>query len=145
MILRKHPPERRSRSVTLAAHGCCCCCCCCLHSVGGLIGSAVASTKSTTDEARRTVKVYLLVLLALTVLTVLTVTRENRDNVAVGLVITALILPGVQLGASFFTLCAGMFLALDNPTLGRITLKAFIWGVVGALIMIVPAMALSYL
>ncbi|HEX7896831.1 MAG TPA: hypothetical protein VF950_03675 [Planctomycetota bacterium] len=145
MILRKHPPERRRKSVTLAAHGCCCCCCCCLHSVGGLIGSAVAGTKTHTDESRRTVKVYWLVLLALTALTVAGATNENRGNVAVGLVITALILPGVQLGASFFTFCASMFMALDKPTLGRITWKGFLWGFIGALVMIVPLMAMSYM
>jgi hypothetical protein len=30
--------------VVTARCGCCCCCCCCLHSLGGLVGAAVAST-----------------------------------------------------------------------------------------------------
>ncbi len=43
-----HPAERRLRRPSVQAHvggGCCCTCCCCLHSVGGLIGAAVASIK----------------------------------------------------------------------------------------------------
>ncbi len=41
-----HPPERgpRRSSVPAQAGPCCCsCCCCCLHTLGGLIGAAVAS------------------------------------------------------------------------------------------------------
>lgn len=43
--LESHPPERKSRSVVVGGVCCstCCCCCCCLHSVGGLIGSAIIS------------------------------------------------------------------------------------------------------
>ena len=40
-----HPPERGGRRPTPPAQagGCCCtCCCCCLHSLGALIGAAVA-------------------------------------------------------------------------------------------------------
>lgn len=39
-----HPPERgRVRSLVPAQAGAsCCCCCCCLHSVGALVGAAVA-------------------------------------------------------------------------------------------------------
>lgn len=42
-----HPPERRRiRSIAPAQAGqcCCCCCCCCLHTIGSLIGAAVAPT-----------------------------------------------------------------------------------------------------
>jgi hypothetical protein len=38
-----HQPERRRRAGTTLSAGCCCCCCCCLHTVGGLIGAAIAS------------------------------------------------------------------------------------------------------
>jgi len=43
------PPERRtSRTSTPALAGACtCCCCCCLHTVGGLIGAAVAPAWTT--------------------------------------------------------------------------------------------------
>src|ERR1022692_233243 len=40
-----HAPERRRHRTGVPAQagpGCCCCCCCCLHSVGSLIGAAVA-------------------------------------------------------------------------------------------------------
>ena len=37
------PPERHHRGVAPAqAGGCCCCCCCCLHTLGGVVGAAVA-------------------------------------------------------------------------------------------------------
>jgi tetrahydromethanopterin S-methyltransferase subunit B len=46
VVIVAHPPERRrQRSGAPAQAGqCCCCCCCCLHTLGGLIGSAVAPT-----------------------------------------------------------------------------------------------------
>jgi hypothetical protein len=37
-----HPPERRRRTEIRMCHGSCCCCCCCLHTVGGIVGAAVA-------------------------------------------------------------------------------------------------------
>ena len=42
-----HQPERRRQRASVPAQAggcCCCCCCCCLHTVGGLIGAAVAPT-----------------------------------------------------------------------------------------------------
>ncbi len=41
-----HPPERRHRRpiAPALAGGCCCCCCCCLHTLGSIIGAAVAPT-----------------------------------------------------------------------------------------------------
>lgn len=41
--LERHPPERRRRPVMTLNAGCtCCCCCCCLHTVGSLLGAAIA-------------------------------------------------------------------------------------------------------
>jgi hypothetical protein len=38
-----HPPERRRRpGVTLCCGCSCCCCCCCLHTLGSVLGAAVA-------------------------------------------------------------------------------------------------------
>jgi hypothetical protein len=40
-----HPPERRQGRSSVPAQagpGCCCCCCCCLHTLGAIIGAAVA-------------------------------------------------------------------------------------------------------
>jgi len=47
--LTKHPPERRrpSGSVVLPC-GCCCCCCCCLHTLGGVLGAAIAPSFGST-------------------------------------------------------------------------------------------------
>ena len=41
VMIAKHQPERRRPPVTTAYCGCCCCCCC-LHTVGSLVGAAVA-------------------------------------------------------------------------------------------------------
>lgn len=51
VVLEAVPPERRKRSVTVAAHGCCCCC---VHSIGSLLGAALACRrpfKDPPDEA----------------------------------------------------------------------------------------------
>lgn len=40
--VESHPPERRQGAPVTLACGCCCCCCCCLHSLGSVIGSAIA-------------------------------------------------------------------------------------------------------
>jgi hypothetical protein len=43
VVIVAHPPERRQpRAGPPAQAGHCCCCCCCLHSLGALIGAAVA-------------------------------------------------------------------------------------------------------
>lgn len=44
VTLIAHPPERRQRRARVPAQAghCCSCCCCCLHSLGALIGAAVA-------------------------------------------------------------------------------------------------------
>lgn len=144
MKLRAHPPERRRRGVTLAAHGCCCCCCCCLHTLGGLIGAAVGSTKAPTPEARRTVKAYWLLFLASTVLGVIGFMSQNRGELGISLLVTFICLPAAQLNASFMTLLVGLFKPLDLPTLGRITWKAFFWGLIGFIVMAVPVLALSF-
>ena len=36
------PPERDRQIGGVASAGACCCCCCCLHSLGGVIGAAIA-------------------------------------------------------------------------------------------------------
>ena len=144
MKLQAHPPERRRRGVTLAAHGCCCCCCCCLHSLGGLIGGAVASTKAATPEARRTVRAYWWLFLASTATGVAGLAVQNRHEIVVALVLGAIGLPLAQLMASFLIFLAGMIWPMDLRTLWRITWKSFLWAAVGALVMAVPLVMMSY-
>ena len=143
MELHRHPPERRRRGVVLAAHGCCCCCCCCLHSLCGLVGSAVASGEAKSPEAKRTVWIYWGLALFSTAVGVAGISVQESFGVA--LVLAALGLPLAQLNASFLTLCASLFVAVDLRTLGRVTWKGFWWGLVGFLVMAVPLMLMSYL
>ena len=42
IAIEKHQPERRRKAVTTVNCGCSCCCCCCLHTLGSLVGAAVA-------------------------------------------------------------------------------------------------------
>ncbi|HZZ80941.1 MAG TPA: hypothetical protein VFE62_20735 [Gemmataceae bacterium] len=42
IVLQKHEPERRRKAVTTLHCGCTCCCCCCLHTIGSIVGAAVA-------------------------------------------------------------------------------------------------------
>ena len=44
VVIQKHTPERRRRAVTTLNCGCSCCCCCCLHTMGSLVGAAIAPT-----------------------------------------------------------------------------------------------------
>lgn len=145
MNLRKHPPERRHRGVTLAASGCCCCCCCCcLHSLGSLIGSAVASDKAPpTPEARRTVRIYWITFLLTVVTGIPMLHKSINDNMTWTLIAAAIFLPAGQWLASILTLSASVIWPIDLPTLGRLTWKGFLWGLVGFLIMAVPVMLLS--
>ena len=136
MKLHAHPPERGRRGTVLAAHGCCCCCCCCLHTLGGVIAAAVVSVKAGPPEARRTVRVYWLSLLATVVLGL--AAAAMQESFVVALVLGALLLPVGQLNASFFTLIVSTFVPLDLRTLGQLTWKAFLWALIGAVVMLVP-------
>jgi hypothetical protein len=156
-----HPPERGRRSTSLAAAGSCCCCCCCLHSLGGVVGAIVGGAKGlrTTvpagiptpevekikDQVRsaslHTVKVYWLSLLILGILTcIVGVLEAGSTNPGAGvggsLIAIALCLPAGQLVASVMTL---IYLnVFPHPRkadslrrLGKITLFAFIGGLIG--------------
>lgn len=136
MKLQAHPPERRRRGVTLAAHGCCCCCCCCLHTLGGLIGAAVAGTKARTPEGNRTVMAYWLILIATAALG--GVGLGLKEGLGASLLMLLVAFPLAQLNASMFCLLASFVWALDLRLLGQITWKAFFWGVIGFVAMLVP-------
>lgn len=143
-MIRKLPPERRRRGTTLAAHGCCCCCCCCLHSLGGLIGAAIV--RGATPEAKRTVRAYWWTFLVLVVLSLILGLSTQREPVAFTVIVMALMLPAGQLLTSVFVLMLSAVLPepLDLRTLGRLTWKGFLWGLVGFLIMAVPLLISSY-
>ena len=41
--IEAHPPERgEHKKQYVILYSCCCCCCCCLHTIGGVVGAAVA-------------------------------------------------------------------------------------------------------
>ena len=159
-----HPPERGRRTTTLAAAGSCCCCCC-LHSLGGIAGAIVGGVKEfrrptppgvPSPEAAKihqeiksadlyAVKVYWLSILIIAIITCfVTVLEEGRHNPGAGfglsLLVIALGLPFGQLGASVLTLIyLNVFphprKAESLRRLGRITLFAFIGGLLGTGIM----------
>jgi hypothetical protein len=156
-----HPPERGRRSTTLAAAGSCCCCCCCLHAVGGLAGAIVGGVKKVerpvpdgipAQEAGRihlevksaeqyAVRVYWMSLLIIALIACLVVGMEqNHDQLVVMFFVIALGLPFGQLGASVAAL---IYLnVFPHPRksdslrrLGRITLYAFVGGLIGTGVM----------
>lgn len=126
-----HEPERRRRQVlNLACGGSTCCCCCCLHSLGGLIGSAVAPAfgqgsrlpiyyyydEELDEDVPYTIKpgisavalywwIFLGVIL-LSPMLILPFFAEGwgPESLLVGLVILALVLPAVQFGVGIIVL-----------------------------------------
>jgi hypothetical protein len=164
--LTVHPPERRRRSTILAAAACSCCCCCCLHSVGGLAGAlrggfggrrppqeglspeeAQRDAQVVRGAERRAIKAYWWSTLIVVGISLGAGAVESGIGEAwVGALVLAMALPAGQLVASVLTL---IYLNVFPPErkdaalrrLGRITLMAFLWGLVGGLIM-VPFLAL---
>jgi hypothetical protein len=51
LVIECHPPERRRRTEVRICHGSCCCCCCCLHTIGGIVGAAVAPALGSRSSA----------------------------------------------------------------------------------------------
>ena len=51
-LIQRHPPERGNRNAKHVVIFCgCSCCCCCLHTLGGMIGAAVAGNyRAVPDE-----------------------------------------------------------------------------------------------
>lgn len=151
-----HPPERSRRGAVLLSAGSCCCCCCCLHSLGGIVGALVGGSREgrgpapegVTPAERRSVdrhvrKIYWLSLLAVAVLAVIGSLVEARgsDGPVVAFFVVALCLPGGQLIASVLTL---IYLnTFPHPRkretlqrLGKITLFAFLGGLIGTALMV---------
>jgi len=126
-----HEPERRRRQVlNLACGGSTCCCCCCLHSVGGLIGAAVAPAfgpgarlpiyyyydEEIDEDVPYTMKpgisaialywwIFLgVILLAPCLLLPFFAEGRGGNSLLFGLVILALVLPAVQFGVGIIVL-----------------------------------------
>jgi streptolysin S family bacteriocin protoxin len=156
-----HRPERRSRTTTLAAAACCCCCCCCVHSLGGIAGAIyggrgghrpVSKEISKEDAAKEVletgaadkyaVRVYWLALLIVVFIAFLVgLVGGRHDEFWIGPLLIAMCLPAGQLGASVLAL---IYINVFPPArktdslrrLGRISLFAFIWGLIGFALMV---------
>jgi hypothetical protein len=150
LTFQSHSPERKRRpEVTL--YGCCCsCCCCCLHTLGGLIGAAMAPALSRQDRlplyyyyeddvpvpilsrpGPSAVSLFWWILLGLIGLGFILSLGTGPSGILVGVVILLLILPGLQLGSVIITaLVVGLSSRPDKSyqmaQLGRIAL-----GVIG--------------
>jgi len=160
--LESHPPERRRRSTETLMCGCCCCCCCCLHTVGGIIGAAVAPAfgkKSrlpihyyydeefdiSVPDIGRTgfsaVKIFWLISLVLAVLGALLGAIGGGESFIIGLVILALVYPAVQLASGLVVL---VWLALSTrhdksfqlKQTGKIILGLFVGAAAGIMAMV---------
>lgn len=151
--IQRHPPERQRRAPVAAPAGGCCCCCCCLHAIGGLIGAGVASPSKTPPPEvppasadgvaevpdHSAAKLYWsLVIIASAIVAA---SASASDEAGVGLLILALLLPGVQLGASFLAAIVLLCSKRDDRFhrlrhLGKITLYAFAGGLIGMVLMI---------
>jgi hypothetical protein len=179
ITLQAHPPERgrrRSNELLSQLNGCCCCCCCCLHSLGSLMGAAwssvAASRGSATGPREAPIKfpddeiggwvqnppvqipvrrIYWGSVVAVSSLVSLFIMGGGQfsDSALGSLLILAIFLPLVQLGASVLS---AIVLACFPPQyqtrkawalLGWITAGTFFGAVIGTLIMVLLAIVLS--
>jgi hypothetical protein len=167
--IESHPPERRRRTEIHMCHGSCCCCCCCLHTLGGIIGSAVAPgygknnrmpITSYYDEQPDTVdpnapqtgasavQVYWILSLVGAILGAWVGAMQGGEGFIIGLVILAMVFPAVQLVMAIIT--AIWLGASSRPDrsfqlgqIGRITLGLVVGTVVGILTMVVIGVVMS--
>lgn len=169
IAVRKHEPERRrSTSITTLACGCCCCCCCCLHSVGSLIGAAIAPTigrgrmaiyyyyDEETGEAVphvakagvSAVALFWWLLLGLVVFGFFASAFSGPTGLIVGAVIIAMVLPALQLLSALVTaIVVATSTRYDKmyqfKQLGKMTLGVILGTVLGILVMVGIGVALS--
>ena len=142
----KHQPERR-RGVGSTPNCCCgsCCCCCCLHSLGGLIAAAVATSVRKSRVGGSAAGCYWICLAVLTgaLFVLIWSSSSSSGPFAFEAIVASLFLPVVQLAASLLTFIWILILGMDIPdrksslqTLGRITLWSFLGAVVGLVAMV---------
>ncbi len=154
------PPERRVAAPAAASAGsCCCCCCCCLHTVGSLLGALTAKPPQQPDttvptavvgtdkiepnyKVTREYWVTLLILCTVVVPIVAYAGDMRIKDPAEWALLYALVLPVVQLGASLVVGVRNGFSKRPGRDerlrhLGSITIRSFIGGCIGILVMLV--------
>lgn len=158
ITIERVPAERTaSMPVAAAAGGCCSCCCCCFHTLGGLIGAAIAKPKAvpmpeapvaTIDGAPTTPKYtawkeYWTAFLIATLITIMILGFyiNDDDKLLAMVVIYGMVTPLVQLGGSLIAL--GMMLSSKRPGrserlwhLGKITLYSVIGAGLGFILVL---------
>ncbi len=163
VIFERLPPERRIAAPAAASAGsCCCCCCCCLHTVGSIIGALSAKTPKAPNEMpvamvggkdiapRYTVtKEYWVTLLILSTVAfplVMLSSGARIHNIGEWGLLYAIFLPGIQLAATMIVGVRNTFSKRPGQHerirhLGSITLRAFIGGCIGILMMLAMFLA----
>jgi len=158
ITIERQLPERGARGAAAAPAGqCCCCCCCCLHTVGGVIGALVAFPAkpaepqiplSTIDGPTREPRLSATGLYWATCAILgglvgagFVISEGSRLQGLDAMLLVAMTFPGVQLAASI--VAALVIVGSKRPGkelrlahLGKITVRAFIGGVIGALVML---------
>lgn len=156
ITIERLPPERSSTMpLAAAAGGCCSCCCCCFHSVGSLLGAALAKPPKVeasdapiaaiagtpTVPKYSAYKEYWLAFLigSIVLMMILGLYIDDGDKALAMLVIYAMLVPAAQLGGSIIALV--MILTSKRPGqrerlrhLGKITLYAFIGTLIGGVL-----------
>src|SRR2546426_4106519 len=162
--IESHPPERRRRTEIRMCHGSACCCCCCLHTIGGIIGSAVApafgkkhrmpihyyydeegdvAVPNIAKTGVSAVKVFWFLSLAAAIVGALIGAMVgHRDGFLIGLFSLVMAFPAAQLVCAIITL---IWLALSSRQdksfqlwqLGKITLGLVVGTAAGILAMVV--------
>ena len=165
IAIEKHRPERRRRAVTTFNCGCsCCCCCCCLHTLGSLVGAAVApaigSGKPITmthyydDETGRQYPLinkpglsavnlfwWILCFLIFLCFTFGIVTDAGGTSVMITGIVVLMVFPALQLASLFLTLI--VYACWPRPDkfyqlqqLAKVALGVVLGTVVGTLVMV---------
>ena len=156
------PPERRITAPSAAAAGgCCCCCCCCLHTVGSVVGALSAKTPLVPDNAvptavigtaavapsYRVTKEYWATVLVLTLvgfpllIFAMYGAEAFGEEAAAWAIIYALVFPGIQLAASLVVAVRNTYSSRPGKDermkhLGSITLRSFLGGLLGIVVML---------
>ena len=157
ITLERLPPERTAVApVAAAAGGCCSCCCCCFHSMGSLIGAAMARPPKVTEtdapvatiagtpttpkySANREYWMSFLIA-SLVFLIGTTAYFSNEKDLMLGVaVFYALAVPAIQLAASIIAWI--MILVSKSPGrgerlnhLGRITAYSLLGALLGGIV-----------